>query len=119
MIFRIPNPWIGWINGGGGRIRTCEGRSPGDLQSPAFGRLATPPTGIVLPQVCAFRRALRPEPPKALGSANSIGAGDGTRTRDLRLGRPLLYQLSYARFLAPGAGLEPATRGLTVPRSAG
>ena len=26
-----------------------------------------------------------------------IGAGDGTRTRDIRLGKPTLYQLSYAR----------------------
>jgi hypothetical protein len=28
-----------------------------------------------------------------------IGAGNGDRTRDPRLGKPMLYQLSYARFL--------------------
>ncbi len=26
-----------------------------------------------------------------------IGAGNGIRTRDPRLGKPMLYQLSYAR----------------------
>ncbi len=26
-----------------------------------------------------------------------FGAGNGTRTRDPRLGKPMLYQLSYAR----------------------
>ncbi len=26
-----------------------------------------------------------------------IGAGNGVRTRDPRLGKPMLYQLSYAR----------------------
>ena len=26
-----------------------------------------------------------------------IGAGNGDRTRDPRLGKPMLYQLSYAR----------------------
>ena len=28
-----------------------------------------------------------------------IGAGNGDRTRDPRLGKPMLYQLSYARLL--------------------
>ncbi len=28
-----------------------------------------------------------------------IGAGNGDRTRDPRLGKPMLYQLSYARTL--------------------
>lgn len=29
--------------------------------------------------------------------ANVFGAGDGSRTRDLQLGKLSLYQLSYAR----------------------
>ncbi len=31
--------------------------------------------------------------------SESVGAGDGTRTRDLKLGKLSLYQLSYARVL--------------------
>ena len=30
-----------------------------------------------------------------------IGAGNGDRTRDPRLGKPMLYQLSYARPVTP------------------
>jgi hypothetical protein len=43
------------------------------------------------------------------GASRSLGLGrqadDGPRTRDLRLGKPMLYQLSYVRVgetLAPG-----------------
>jgi hypothetical protein len=38
-------------------------------------------------------------------------AGDGVRTRDLRLGRPSLYQLSYTR--APGTIPAEGQAGLT------
>ncbi len=38
-------------------------------------------------------------------------AGEGTRTLDLRLGKPTLYQLSYAR--VRGVSLAPS--GFTVP----
>lgn len=31
------------LNGGGDRIRTCEGIDPADLQSASVGRLDTPP----------------------------------------------------------------------------
>ena len=34
-------------------------------------------------------------------------AGDGTRTRNHRLGRPMLYQLSYSRLMVEGGGFEP------------
>lgn len=58
---------------------------------------------------------------------NKIGAANGVRTRDLRLGKPTLYQLSYCRILfiqfkeitkygdlifEPPTGLEPATHAL-------
>ena len=67
------------------------------------------------PKSAPFRRTARPEPHKALGSAKSIGAGDGTRTRDLRLGRPLLYQLSYARSLSSGGGTRTRDQGINSP----
>ena len=35
-------------------------------------------------------------------SLNLFGAGNGDRTRDPRLGKPMLYQLSYARFFPIG-----------------
>ena len=37
------------------------------------------------------------------------GAGDGARTRHLRLGKAALYQMSYSRRLAFGAGDETRT----------
>jgi hypothetical protein len=37
-----------------------------------------------------------------VGSQTKTRAGNGTRTRDKRLGRPLLYQLSYSRFNGQG-----------------
>ena len=41
----------------------------------------------------------------------SGGAGDGTRTRDILLGRQKLYQLSYTRlFLVEDGGIEPPTQ---------
>ncbi len=50
------------------------------------------------------KRQLRPEPAleRAPGGINrrfewGVGAGDGTRTRDIQLGRLALYQLSYSR----------------------
>ena len=33
------------------------------------------------------------------------GAGNGVRTRDTKLGKLVLYQLSYARFLSIKAGI--------------
>ena len=44
-----------------------------------------------------------------LGLNQTSGAGDGDRTRDNRLGRPMLYQLSYTRKnpgIAPAAGMN-------------
>ena len=36
-------------------------------------------------------------PAPARRVANHLGAGNGVRTRDLKLGKLALYQLSYAR----------------------
>ena len=44
------------------------------------------------------------------------GAGDGARTRHLRLGKAALYQMSYSR-MVPQSGLEPPTQGFSVPCS--
>ena len=59
-----------------------------------------------------------------------IGASDEARTRYLHLGKVALYQMSYTRMLpgegnplqgfvhlVPPAGIEPATRGFSVPCS--
>ena len=40
------------------------------------------------------------ECPRARQHGFSLEAGEGTRTLDLRLGKPTLYQLSYARVRA-------------------
>jgi len=73
------------IGGGQGRIRTSEGARPTDLQSVAFDRFATCPTGLMQTQYLRRARTF-------LFSR----AGDGTRTRNLLITNQLLYQLSYA-----------------------
>ena len=56
------------------------------------------------------------------------GAGDEARTRYLHLGKVALYQMSYGRILqllypetakqvVPPIGIEPMTRGFSVPCS--
>jgi hypothetical protein len=69
---------------------------------------------------------LRIEKPRLSGAFLSL-ADDGLRTRDLRLGKPTLYQLSYVR-VSPNdsvrlAGVRrPASavsRGLNAPAGAG
>ena len=55
-----------------------------------------------------------------------IGAADEARTRYLHLGKVALYQMSYGRiletrlgllFVVPPIGIEPMTRGFSVPCS--
>ena len=57
---------------------------------------------------------------------HSIGAADEARTRYLHLGKVALYQMSYGRIygivftvpvLVPPIGIEPMTRGFSVPCS--
>ena len=45
------------------------------------------------------------------------GAGNGARTRHLRLGKAALYQMSYSRSMVPQSGVEPPTQGFSVPCS--
>ena len=54
----------------------------------------------------------------------SFGAEDEARTRYLHLGKVALYQMSYSRRnltnhvrLVPPIGIEPMTRGFSVPCS--
>ncbi len=47
-----------------------------------------------------------------------FGAADEARTRYLHLGKVALYQMSYSRILlVPPGGIEPPTRGFSVPCS--
>src|SRR5215203_3159756 len=48
------------------------------------------------------RSTYSPGPDPRLG--NKIGAGNGTRTRDIKLGKLALYQLSYARSMGRARG---------------
>jgi hypothetical protein len=46
------------------------------------------------------------------------GADDGARTRYLHLGKVALYRMSYIRGeMVPPVGIEPTTRGFSVPCS--
>ena len=70
------------------------------------------------------RSTLRPLETENLRKFREIcGAGDGTRTRDILLGRQTLYQLSYSRTewldqLGVGVrGLEPPTSASQTPRA--
>ena len=58
--------------------------------------------------------------------AAPYGAADEARTRYLHLGKVALYQMSYGRiletllgllFVVPPIGIEPMTRGFSVPCS--
>ncbi len=53
-----------------------------------------------------------------LGYDAKNGANDEARTRYLHLGKVALYQMSYIRILmVPPGGIEPPTRGFSVPCS--
>ena len=49
--------------------------------------------------------------------AAPFGAADEARTRYLHLGKVALYQMSYGRIMVPPIGIEPMTRGFSVPCS--
>ena len=52
-----------------------------------------------------------------LGYSAEIGADYEARTRYLHLGKVALYQMSYGRIMVPPIGIEPMTRGFSVPCS--
>ena len=54
---------------------------------------------------------------KARRSVLMNGADDEARTRYLHLGKVALYQMSYIRKMVPSGGIEPPTRGFSVPCS--
>ena len=69
-----------------------------------------------------YRLAMSPFIEKALNVILSAfhvyGADDGARTRYLHLGKVALYQMSYIRkSMVPPDGIEPSTRGFSVPCS--
>ena len=61
---------------------------------------------------CSDRKAPRS---RELRRGSGSGARDGIRTRDPRLGKPMLYQLSYSR-VPRSFALEPARRQRRSPR---
>ena len=86
--------------------RSREGR-------PRRGRFGDPHTGhSVVPLRGTLLTSSQPPPEgtRSLKEACSLGflceADDGPRTRDLRLGKPTLYQLSYVRVRGRGMGRD-------------
>ncbi len=86
---------IVFSDGGEGWIRTTEGDSR---------------------QIYSLFHLAALEPPHIL---NCIGAGDWNRTHNLLITSQLLCQLSYAsiKIVVPRGGIEPPTRGFSVPCS--
>ena len=103
-----------WWRGQDSNLRRAE---PGGFTVPCLwplGYPSYPPKWVPAPILrLTARRATRAT--EGSGLRQSIGAGDGTRTRDLRLGRPLLYQLSYARFQSSGGGTRTRDQGINSP----
>ena len=88
----------------------------------AFDRNRTNDTGIFSPLL--YQLSYRAIPEQLLLLLN--GAADEARTRYLHLGKVALYQMSYGRILGnpdgfpllvPPIGIEPMTRGFSVPCS--
>jgi hypothetical protein len=77
----------------GDRIRASDAYAPGSLgiHSDHAGRQ------IVARYGCPSPRPADSRSRKVLISSPFYEADDGSRTRDLRLGKPTLYQLSYVR----------------------
>ena len=62
-----------------------------------------------------FSRSGTKKPPRRVVLS---GAADEARTRYLHLGKVALYQMSYGRIkMVPPIGIEPMTRGFSVPCS--
>jgi hypothetical protein len=82
----------------------CPGYSSAFYREPLTG---IEPVTSSLPRKCSTPELQRPSKfAPLLGGKGIGGAGDETRTRDVQLGRLMLYQLSYSRI---GAGLGPSS----------
>ena len=81
------------------------------LSATGGGRKATPSSPLIAQKNCKNKKA-------PVLQVLLIGADDGARTRYLHLGKVALYQMSYIRILlVPPGGIEPPTRGFSVPCS--
>ena len=78
-------------------------------------RIGLEPTTPSVTGWCSNQLSYRAIPEQLLLLLN--GAADEARTRYLHLGKVALYQMSYARKMVPPVGIEPTTRGFSVPCS--
>jgi hypothetical protein len=86
--------------GGGGALTRRDGRPTSQLQMRYTPRPCRPPK----------RLPAAIHPPRAAQLAPKGGAGDGTRTRDIQLGKLTLYQLSYSRVRRAASPHAPSGR---------
>ncbi len=70
------------------------------------------PRAGIEPATCALRGRCSAR----LSYRGTSGAGNGSRTRDIELGKLALYQLSYSRKTGRGRGIR--TPGLLLPKQA-
>ena len=79
-------------------------------------RIGLEPTTPSVTGWCSNQLSYRAIPEQLLLLLN--GAADEARTRYLHLGKVALYQMSYGRIkMVPPIGIEPMTRGFSVPCS--
>ena len=88
-------------------------------------RIGLEPTTPSVTGWCSTQLSYRAK--KRRDACHSHGAADEARTRYLHLGKVALYQMSYGRILypltqgyvglVPPIGIEPMTRGFSVPCS--
>ena len=62
-------------------------------------------------------KRIAPQAVNAYGAFSSLRAGDGSRTRDLQLGKLMLYRLSYARVIKNLAGAGRRLKAAQPPPS--
>ena len=71
----------------------------------------------IYPELLVYQQKAKKDS-RFLDCLKKFGADDEARTRYLHLGKVALYQMSYIRILlVPPGGIEPPTRGFSVPCS--